>query len=740
MYLLILKGESHQGKGIVTHMENAPENLNEGLSVFYNLLIDHIQSPFGTLLLQVIVILVCCRFFGWLFLKIKQPTVIGEILAGIVLGPSILGHWFPETSAFLFPAESLDNIGLLSQFGLILFMFAIGMELNISEVRSKLKETILISHTSTIVPFFLGMLTAYFIYDQYAGKNVPFLSFALFIGIAMSITAFPVLARIIQEKGLTKTHLGTISLASAANGDIIAWCLLAVIVAIAQAGSMLSAVYNILFSVLYLVLVFLVVRPFLRMVGQVYHNEEVIDKGLVASMFLILITSSFLTEILGLHALFGAFIAGVIMPSDIKFRQIMAEKVEAVALSLFLPLFFVLTGLKTEIGLLNTPALWGMCALFILVAVTGKFGSAAVSARFVGESWKNSLYIGALMNTRGLMELIILTIGYEMNILSPTLFTMLILMTLFTTFMTTPLIFLIKLFYKGRSKLAAFKKQEYAETFKVLLSFGRAGNGQIMLNVAQQMFSKSDSRLEITALHLTSGPDVNPLQTGSFESVSFNPILHEAEKLGMRIQTRYEISNHVGEDITNIVNEEEYNFLLVGAGITWSNLPNDIAATQYRESTQRRYFKSLGGVDSWLFSASMLKDKTELFIRQSNCPVGVFVNRDFEKATRILLILDSEKDLYLLPYLQTLLKCTQASLAVLNRHKPEILGKEVTNEKIKQFLAIYKSSILLPGKDVSAELLKKYNFMLVSYKTWNDISESDKDALQFMPSTLIISR
>jgi Kef-type K+ transport system membrane component KefB len=740
MYLLILKGESHQEKGIIAHMENAPENLNEGLSAFYNLLVDHIQSPFGILLLQIIVILICCRFFGWLFLKIKQPTVIGEILAGIVLGPSILGHWFPEISTFLFPIESLDNIGLLSQFGLILFMFAIGMELNITEVRSRLKETILISHTSIIVPFFLGMLTAYFIYDQYAGKNVPFLSFALFIGIAMSITAFPVLARIIQEKGLTKTHLGTISLASAANGDIIAWCLLAVIVAIAQAGSMLSAIYNILFSALYIALVFLVVRPFLRMVGQVYHNEEVIDKGLVAFMFLILITSSFLTEILGLHALFGAFIAGVIMPSDIKFRQIMAEKVEAVALSLFLPLFFVLTGLKTEIGLLNTPALWGMCALFILVAVTGKFGSAAVSARFAGESWKNSLYIGALMNTRGLMELIILTIGYEMNILPPTLFTMLILMTLITTFMTTPLIFLIKLFYKGRSKRAALKKQEPVETFKVLLSFGRAGNGQIMLNVAQQMFSKSDSRLEITALHLTSGSDVNPLQTGSFESVSFNPILHEAEKLGMQIQTRYEISNHVGEDITHIVNEEEYNFLLVGAGITWSNLPNDIAATQYRESAQRRYFKSLSGVDSWFFSASMLKDKTELFIRQSNCPVGVFVNRDFEKATRILLILDSEKDLYLLSYLQTLLKCTQASLAVLNRHKPEILGKEITNEKIKQFFATCKSLVLLTEKEITAGLLKKYNFMLVSYKTWNDISESDKEALQFMPSTLIISR
>ena len=288
-------------------------------------------------------------------------------------------------------------------------MFAIGMELNISEVRKKLKETILISHTSTIVPFFFGMLTAYFVYDKYADKSTPFLSFALFIGIAMSITAFPVLARIIQEKGLTKTHLGTISL------DITAWCLLAVVIAIAQAGSMLSAVYNILFSVLYIMFMFLAVRPFLRMIGHIYHNKEVIDKGLVAFIFLLLITSAYLTEILGLHALFGAFIAGVVMPGNVKFRKIMTEKVEDVSLALFLPLFFVSTGLRTEIGLLNKPELWWLCLIFIVVAIAGKFGGAMFSARFVGESWKDSLYIGALMNTRGLMELVVLTIDGDID-------------------------------------------------------------------------------------------------------------------------------------------------------------------------------------------------------------------------------------------------------------------------------------------------------------------------------------
>ena len=362
MYFIVKEGESIQVHTTVQTLNTTPQNMGEGFLLFWDSVTHHIHSPIGILLLQIIAILIVCRIFGWLFLKIGQPTVIGEIVAGIVLGPSVLGNLLPDVSAFLFPPESLWNITILSQFGLILFMFAIGMELDISEVRKKLKETILISHTCTIVPFFCGMLTAYFVYESYANKETPFISFALFIGIAMSITAFPVLARIIQEKGLTKTHLGTISLASAANGDITAWCLLAVVIAIAQAGSMLSAIYNIVFSFIYISFMFFAVRPFLRMVGHIYHNKEVIDKGLVAFMFLLLIISSYFTEMLGLHALFGAFIAGVVMPSNVKFRKIMTEKVEDVSLALFLPLFFVSTGLRTEIGLLNTPKLWS-CAV-----------------------------------------------------------------------------------------------------------------------------------------------------------------------------------------------------------------------------------------------------------------------------------------------------------------------------------------------------------------------------------------
>ena len=705
MYFIAKEGESQQLENSIASIQNAPSNLEEGFTIFTQLLVHNIESSIGILLLQIITILLTCRLFGWLFQKIGQPTVIGEIVAGIVLGPSVLGNLFPEASAFLFPVESLVNINMLSQFGLILFMFAIGMELNISEVRKKLKETILISHTSTIVPFFFGMLTAYFVYDKYADKSTPFLSFALFIGIAMSITAFPVLARIIQEKGLTKTHLGTISLASAANGDITAWCLLAVVIAIAQAGSMLSAVYNILFSVLYIVFMFLAVRPFLRMIGHIYHNKEVIDKGLVAFIFLLLITSAYLTEILGLHALFGAFIAGVVMPGNVKFRKIMTEKVEDVSLALFLPLFFVSTGLRTEIGLLNKPELWWLCLIFIVV------------------------------------ELVVLTIGYEMGILTPSVFVILVLMTLVTTFMTTPLVSFIKFCYRAHDKLMEQKERMPLEgIFKVLLSFGRAGNGQIMLDVAYQMFAQGKNKLELTALHLTVGSDVNPLHTDNFEEVSFGPILYGAKKLGIQIQTRYEVSNNAGVDICSIVNNEGYDFLLVGSGISMSNTPDDIAASHYRASFYNRYFKRFKAPESWFYPGALLKDKTKMFIEQSNCPVGVFVNRNFVKASNVIVVIDSEEDLFLLGYAQALLKSTHGSASVLDKSSSTTPGNEVIKEGILRFTEDVKQTTLLREKDLTPQSFNGFNFMLISYKTWNDVSEHRKEALQKMPSTLILSK
>jgi Kef-type K+ transport system membrane component KefB len=581
-------------------------------------------------------------------------------------------------------------------------------------------------------------VTGIFIFDKYADENQSRVSFALFIGIVMSITAFPVLARIIRDKGLSKSHLGTISLASAATIDITAWCLLAVVIAIVQAGSIMSAVYNLLLAGSYIVVMFLVIRPFLRMVGQIYHNEEVITGTLVAFIFFILLTSAFLTDMLGLHILFGAFMAGIIMPPDIKFRKILTEKVESVSLYLLLPLFFVSIGLKTNFWLLNTPDLWILLLVFIGVAFTGKFVGALFSARIAGERWENSLYIGILLNTHGLMELVVLSIGYQMNIISPPIFAIMVLMTLLITFITSPLMGLVKMSYHFHNRFVVSKKQENPDSpFKLLLSFGRAGNGQIMLNVAHQMFSMRDNKMEVTALHFTLGSEINPLTANDIETVSFRPIFLESRKLNIPLNTQYNVSNTVGKGIATIANEGNYDFMLVGSGIQWSNLPNDIEAFKYQNSVKNRYLKP----KAWFFPSEMMEDKTELFIEQVSCPVGVFINRDFVKASKVLLVLNSTSDLYLLQYAWTLLKFTSGSISIIDRSAEDYPEKEILNQHIRQFLEMVTKASLLTEKDIYADLLNNYNFMLISYVSWKDVSENRREILQkAMPSTLIISK
>jgi Kef-type K+ transport system membrane component KefB len=739
MYFIVHKGDAllyahEKGREFVE-----TENLTEGFSLFSSLTLEHIQSSIGLLLLQILIILATCRVVGFLFKKIRQPTVVGEILAGIILGPSLLGSLFPGAYAFIFPEESFSNIQILSQVGLILFMFTIGMELDVNEVRKRWQDTVLISHAGTIVPFALGMVVAYFIYAEYASAQTSFHSFALFIGISLSITAFPVLARIIQERGFTRSHLGTLSLASAANGDITAWCLLAAIVAYAQAGTIQSALYTILFSALYAAMMLFVVRPVLKIVGNLYHNKEVVDKSLVAIMFFILLASAYITEILGLHALFGAFIAGIIMPENTKFRKIMNDKVEDVSLALLLPLFFVYTGLRTEIGLIAGTEMWLLCGLFILVAIIGKFGSTVIVARFSGEGWKNSLYLGTLMNTRGLMELIVLSIGLEMNILPQPIYVMLVLMTLVTTFLTTPLIAFLRFCFKtSERKKQQREDMQKNDVFKVLLSFGRASNGQVMLDLAHQMFSAGSKRLDITALHLTVGSDVNPSHMDDFEKVSFAPILYEADKLNLSIKTRYEICEKAEEHITSIVNNEIFDFLLVGAGISMSNLSTDVSAHTTWEKF-RRLFSNKDLQDFIFYPGALLKDKTKDFIEKSAGSVGIFVNRDFIRAEHILVVINSIKDLILLDYVCTLQKSTHGFVQLLNRVSPISDESENVAHNLSVYLENTVETAIPFEKEITQSLLQKTDLMLASYDTWQILVEESKDTLQDMPSTLIIN-
>ena len=403
--------------------------------------LDNLKHPLGLLLLQIIAIMLTARLFGIIANKLKQPAVVGEIIAGVLLGPSLLGWAMPAFSGFLFPAESLKNLQFLSQIGLAFFMFIVGMELDLNKIRHKAHDAVMISHASIIVPFFLGVWLAYFLFTRFAPANVSFLSFALFMGIAMSITAFPVLARIVQERKLTNTPLGIMAITCAAADDITAWCILAVVVAIVNAGGVLSAVVTILLALVFVVVMLMVVRPWLARVtaAQMAKGRE---KAAVSMVFFVLLISAWLAEVIGIHALFGAFLAGVIMPAT-HIKQLLTDKLEDVSVMLLLPIFFVYTGLRTHIGLLNHGDLWVVCGMIMLVAVAGKFGGSTITARLMGQTWRQSVSIGALMNTRGLMELVVLNIGFDLGILSPEIFAMMVLMALATTFMTGPLLDLV---------------------------------------------------------------------------------------------------------------------------------------------------------------------------------------------------------------------------------------------------------------------------------------------------------
>ncbi|MEI9944609.1 MAG: cation:proton antiporter [Chitinophagaceae bacterium] len=440
IYWIIKQGEFLQtpiAPAQQTHLANSIATDNN-FDVFKDSLRHNLSEPLAVLLLQIIVILAFARLFGFLFKKIGQPAVIGEIVAGIVLGPSIVGLFFPDVNQFLFPAASLGTLNFLSQIGLILFMFIIGMELDLKAIGKQAYGAVIISHASIIIPYTLGMGLAYFIYNDYAPAGISFLSFSLFMGIAMSITAFPVLARILQEKGLTRSKLGAMALTCAAADDFTAWCILAAVIALVKSGSSISAVYTIVLSVIYVVIMLKAVRPALKRLETVYINQEKKRTAIIALFFVMLIMSAYITSIIGIHSLFGAFIAGVIMPASFSFRKIVIDKIEDVSIVLLLPLFFVITGLKTQIGLLNEGHLWATFGWVLLVAVAGKFGGSALAARMVGQTWKDSLSIGVLMNTRGLMQLIVLNIGYDLGILSPQIFAMMVLMALVTTFMTGP--------------------------------------------------------------------------------------------------------------------------------------------------------------------------------------------------------------------------------------------------------------------------------------------------------------
>ena len=612
MWVIIDHGKVLQHDKLVNLLSvgypNTNTNLSADTSSFTRLLNELSQSmkhPLSVLIIQIITIIAFSRFFGYLFSKIGQPSVIGEIVAGIILGPSFLGLFFPAVFAFIFPPGSLITLHFLSQIGLILFMFLIGMELDLKVLKKSAGIAIIVSHASIIFPYLLGVILSFFLYTNYAPANIPFVAFALFMGIAMSITAFPVLARIIQERGLTKTPLGSLALTCGAIGDITAWCILAAVIAIVKTGTLVNSLFTIVLAIIYVNVMVFVLQPFLRKIGTVYISKETINKTVLAFIFFILFLSAYITELIGLHALFGAFLAGVIMPHATEFKKNMVEKIEDVSLVLLLPLFFAFTGLRTQIGLLNESHLWFVCFAVIAVAIIGKFGGTSLAARFGGMTWKDSFSLGVLMNTRGLMELIILNIGYDLGILSPEIFVIMVLMALATTFMTGPALNAINHLFSRRQSANYGRGHQL---FRVLISFGPPQMGSTLLKLADTITPSSDILTpNYTAIHLTPSSEVHPTNALVFEEEGFELLKKTAKERGLTIHTRYKATDEVQNEILRTANKENFDLLLLGS-----------ARSVFTENV-------LGGIVRKLIS-------------DCKCSLGIFIDHDYVTPKRVLAI------------------------------------------------------------------------------------------------------
>jgi len=705
---------------------------------FVSSLTLNLHHPLAILLAQIITIIIVARFFGWVFRKIGQPSVIGEIIAGIVLGPSLLGLYFPEFSISLFPVESLGNLQFLSQIGLILFMFVIGMELDLKVLQNRAKEAIVISHASIVIPFALGIGLAYFVYFKFAPEGVAFLPFALFMGIALSITAFPVLARIVQERGIHKTKLGAIVITCAAADDITAWCLLAAVIAIVKAGTFVSSLYIIGLAIAYVLVMLFVVKPFLKKIGELYGTKNSLNKPVVAIFFLTLIISSYCTEIIGIHALFGAFMTGVIMPDITKFRNLFIEKVEDVSVILLLPLFFVYTGLRTEIGLINDPYLWKVTGFIILVAVVGKFFGSALAAKFVGQSWRDSLTIGALMNTRGLMELIVLNIGLDLKVLTPEVFTMMVIMALVTTFMTGPTLNIINFIFKTKDD-SVLDEIQSDDKYNILISFGNKEKGKSLLRLANSLIKKQKETSTITAMHLTLSDEVHSYNIEEYEKDRFMPLLQESKVLKQEIITLFQATIDIETNITEIANNGDYDLLLVGLGksIFEGTLLGKVLGFTTRIINPDRLIDKFIGKEG-LFENSPFDERTRQIISKTKTPLGILIDKELQQVNHVFVPVFNPEDSFLIDYAQKLIYNNNSQITVL-----DVNGHVKTNFVMKSAIDSLeqkydKNISVVNDKNIKKEFLAKQDLMIISIESWKSLVDSQNVWLSGVPSVLII--
>jgi Kef-type K+ transport system membrane component KefB len=525
-------------------------------------------GPLALLLSQSCVIIVVARLVGRLLRRIGQPAVIAEVIAGILLGPSLLGRVSPALAAGLFPKASLPGLSLLSQVGLVFFMFLIGLELDPKLLRGRGASSFAISAAGILVPFSLGALLAVQIFASQAEAGVPKASFTLFMGIAMSITAFPVLARILAERKLIHTNLGSIALACAAADDVTAWCLLAFVVSFVHAKGQLAALLTTAEALTFAAAMLFAVRPLLARLAARITTRENLTQNVVALTFVLLLASALTSELIGIHALFGAFLFGAIMPRQGDYAHALAERLEDFVVVALLPLFFAYSGLRTELGLVASMSDWLLCLVLIAVACLGKFGGSFAVARLTGMSARDSAALGVLMNTRGLMELIVLNIGLDLGVISPKIFTMMVLMALVTTVMTTPLLELVG----PRARLQREGEREFSadRAARLLLCIGDASIGPAMARLAASS-SDASGLGESVALHLERPRDRTSSYLGeallgpeSTRRGPLAPFIDAGLLLRVQVETQSFDSSDPAGDICEVARSRRADYVVLG--------------------------------------------------------------------------------------------------------------------------------------------------------------------------------
>ncbi len=519
------------------------------------------------LLVQVAIILALSRVIGALFRRMNQPQVVGEMLAGIMLGPSLFGWLAPMASAAIFPPGSIVYLNVLSQVGVIFFLFLVGLELDPKLIRNRGHTAVVISHVSIVAPFLLGTALTLLLYRRLFNHSphMQFTSVALFIGASMSITAFPVLARILTERNLHKSKVGAVTITCAAVDDVTAWCLLALVIGIARANGISSGLYTAGWATLYVLVMFFGVRPFLRRLQLVHERQGRLSQAMVGAILLMVLVSAYITEVIGIHALFGAFLLGAIMPKGSEFVKTLTEKLEDFTVVFLLPIFFAFTGLKTRIGVLDNGEMWFYCGLVILVACAGKFGGSTLAARACGMPWREAGAIGILMNTRGLMELVILNVGRELGVITDAVFAMMVIMALTTTALTTPILHWVY----PRKLMEKEQVFDITPGYKVLIPVSLPSSGVSLVRLAHALTADDEDR-QILALALKRPVDRDAFRTGldldelPEKAESLQPLLSEAANLDIKVTSVAFVSRDVPSDIARTARLRNVDLILMG--------------------------------------------------------------------------------------------------------------------------------------------------------------------------------